>query len=165
MNEKMIESEIHVGMGDARLGHPPVLLKAILGSCVGIGFLVPTLKAYALAHCLLPMSRNEKEALSPKYVDGAIRTLFQLLDLGKHDAPLIQAVVAGGANMHGEQKRKILRIGEMNVEAALKVLDAYKVKIIHQDTGLFYGRQLIINCQDGSFSIRNLIQNEPTARN
>lgn len=150
--------EIHVGIGEVKTGSSPQILKALLGSCVGIGFIVPTHNTFALAHCLLAANPNPpSDAISARSVEQAVPSLFKLLNLTKWDAPLIQAVIAGGASMNGESKYKILKVGEANIEEAFKQLEKYKVKIIHQDLGLFHGRQLIMNCADGSYSVKELI--------
>lgn len=154
-----LPSEIHVGIGEIKRGDTPQVLKAILGSCVGIGFMVPSLKLYALAHCFLPYPKEDLNDTTARYVTHAIPALFKILGLGRHDSHLIQAVIAGGASMHGQSNTKILRIGEMNVEATLKTLREFKVHIVHQEIGSDHGRQLILRCEDNSYSIRNLLEN------
>ena len=150
-------NEIHVGIGEVKTGSSPSILKAILGSCVGIGFMVPSQNLFALAHCLLATNPNPaSEEISARSVEQAIPSLFKVLNLTKWDAPLIQAVVAGGASMNGESKFKILKVGEANIATALSLLQEYKVRIVHQDLGLFHGRQLIMNCTDGTYFIKEL---------
>lgn len=149
-------SEIHVGIGEVKAASSPMILKAILGSCVGIGFMVPSKNLFALAHCLVATGGLESEELTARSVEQAVPSLFKILNLSKWDAPIIQAVVAGGASMNGDTKFKHLRVGEANIEVALKLLDTYKVKIIHQDLGLYHGRQLIMNCSDGTYYIKEL---------
>lgn len=148
--------EIHVGIGEVRTGTSPQVLKAILGSCVGIGFIVPTHNTFALAHCLLAQHSGSGDEISARSVEQAVPSLFKLLNLTKWDAPLIQAVVAGGASMNGESKFRILKVGEANIQEALKQLELFKVRIIHQDVGLFHGRQLIMNCLDGTYNVKEL---------
>ncbi len=143
-------------MGELKSGTKNDVLKALLGSCVGIAFRVPSLNKYALAHCLLPYPKEPMEAVTGKFVSLAVPSLFSILGLNRFDAPMVEAIIAGGASMQGMGMNKILRVGEMNIEAALKALDLYKVRIIHQELGLTYGRQLILNCNDGTYQIRNL---------
>lgn len=145
-----------MGMGELKTGSSGIVLKALLGSCVGIAFRVPSKNKYALAHCLLPYPKESLSEFSGRYVSLAVPSLFTALELERSDAHLIEAIVAGGASMQGAVARKILRIGEMNAEAALKILEQYKVKIIHQDIGQSFGRQIILNCSDGSYVIRHL---------
>lgn len=151
-----LKNEIHVGIGELKTGTNGDVLKAILGSCVGIAFRVPSMNKYALAHCFLPYPKEPSTEFTGKFVTLAVPSLFCALGLTRFDAPLIEAIVAGGAAMQGNSASRILRIGEMNVEMALKMLEQHKVKIIHQDLGLTHGRQLILNCDDGSFQVRNL---------
>lgn len=148
--------EIHVGIGEVRTGSSPQILKAVLGSCVGIGFIVPTHNTFALAHCLLAQNSNGSDEISARSVEQAVPSLFKILNLTKWDAPLIQAIVAGGASMNGESKFRILKVGEANIQEALKQLELYKVRIIHQDLGLFHGRQLVMNCLDGTYNVKEL---------
>lgn len=152
--------DIHVGIGGVKVGTPPAVLKAILGSCVGIGFLVPSRSIYGLAHCFLPSGPEENSLGSGKFVTSAVPSLLHLLGMTKYDAPLIEAVVAGGASMYGHQPHSTQKVGELNAKMALEVLNEYKIKIIHQDLGLFHGRQIIIDCSSGKFFIRNLQTNE-----
>jgi chemotaxis protein CheD len=158
MSESRGVNDIHVGIGQVKTAASPTVLKAVLGSCVGIAFLAPTLGTYALAHCLLPHASSITDQINGRFVDQAIPSLFTILGLSKFDAPLIEAVVAGGASMYGDGGNKILRIGEMNVQSAMVTLEKYKVRIIHTDLGQFHGRQLIVDCKDGSYHVRNLSQ-------
>ena len=148
------ESEvIHVHIGEARLGAPHSVLKAILGSCVGIGLFWRSKNRVALAHCLLPEGKSQQKA---KFVNEAVDSLLELLEAPAESWRELEAVIAGGANMYQEVGPNSLRVGHLNINAAIKYLSDKKIKIIFQDTGKDHGRQLILDVDSGQYDVRVL---------
>ncbi|WPU63614.1 chemotaxis protein CheD [Peredibacter starrii] len=144
---------IHVHIGEAKLGAPHSVLKAILGSCVGIGLIWRKQNKIALAHCLLPEGKSQQKA---KFVNEAVDSLLELIGASHDSWKEIEAVVAGGANMYQDIGPNGLRVGNLNIAAALKYLSEKKIKIIFQDTGKEHGRQLILDVDSGQYDVRIL---------
>lgn len=144
---------IHVHIGQVKLGTETSVMKVILGSCVGIGLLWKNQKKLALAHCLLPEGQDK---VSPgKFVNQAIQSLIDILEIKESQLWELEAIVVGGSNMYDDGPAA-LRVGEMNGKAALKGLAEKRIRIIYQDLGSRLGRQLTINGLSGEYSVRML---------
>jgi chemotaxis protein CheD len=120
--------EIYVQPGESHLVTQPAVLRTILGSCVGITFLVPRLGKGALCHPMMPKCPSAQLAglsvhAGRRYVDFAIRDMARQLD--RQGATRAEAVVKlfGGNDVltvEGNDPRGT--IGKQNSEAALRVL-------------------------------------------
>ena len=144
---------VHIGeVKFARNGHE---LHTILGSCIGIGLLWHKRSTYGLAHCLLPSSPNNDFDLGARFVDQAIHSLLELMDIT--NVRDVRAVIAGGANMTNpdcEHPEKL--IGYQNAQSAIQHMDRMKIRILHEDTGGFEGRKMSICCSTGTFTVRSI---------
>jgi chemotaxis protein CheD len=119
--------EIYVQPGESHLVSQPAVLRTVLGSCVGVTFLVPRLGIGALCHPMLPKCPPAKLAglsvdAGRRYVDFAIRDIASRLD--SRGALRGEAVVKlfGGNDVltiKGDPRRTV---GKLNSEAALRVL-------------------------------------------
>ena len=61
--------------------------------------------------------------------------------------------IAGGAQMFSSNSA-VFNIGERNVEAVKKMLAAYRIKIIAEETGLNYGRTVFFHADTGIMEVR-----------
>ena len=121
--------EVFVQPGECRLVKRPAVLRTVLGSCVGITFLVPRLGIGALCHPMLPRCPVHRPAGSiqsedRRYVDVAIRVIAQQLDsLGAARLETQVKVFGGGdvLSVGGGTARPT--VGKLNSEAAMQVLD------------------------------------------
>ncbi len=148
-------TDIHVHIGEVKVARGHETLNALLGSCIGVGFLWPSRKIYGLAHCLLAESPEKTFSIGGRYVDQAINSLFELMEITGKNFAEIQAVVAGGGNMTmPEDTAPEKLVGYINSTVAIKVLNERKIKVIHQDIGGILGRKIHINCQTGAFQIK-----------
>jgi len=148
-------SEIHVNIGQVKLGKGDVTLKALLGSCVGIGILWPEANRCALAHCLLPLNPVPSFAIDARFVDQAIPSLLALLKARPENFGQLKAVVAGGGNMTSPSGREVGElVGENNSRVALKLLKERGIPIVHVDVGGEEGRRISVNCRDFTFEIQ-----------
>ena len=150
---------IVVGIADLNAVKSPGSLTTLgLGSCVGIALYDPVNKAAGLAHVMLPDSTQiQNNGNEAKFADTAIiRLIYQMLRLGARKE-LITAKIAGGAQMFGSPTaNSALRIGDRNVEAALKFLGAQGIPVIGRDTGSNYGRTVELYADDGKFLIKTI---------
>lgn len=149
---------IKVGMADLKTCKAPDgVITLGLGSCVGIALRDPVLQIGGLVHIMLPDSTAMRASNSvlEKFADTGIEELVrQLVAMGANRNRLV-AKIAGGATMFQVQSRnEMMKIGERNVEATIKKLDAMNIKILAQDTGANYGRTVTFFPETGEFHIR-----------
>jgi chemotaxis protein CheD len=134
MTEPSIETrdtpvqEVYVQPGESHLVAQPAVLRTVLGSCVGVTFLVPRLGIGALCHPMMPKCPTAEMAklgarAGRRYVDFAIREMASQLD--RRGAARTEAVVKlfGGNDVltvAGNDPKGT--IGKQNYEAAHRVL-------------------------------------------
>lgn len=148
---------ITVGIADLNIAkEPDVLATYALGSCVGICLYDPDKKIAGLAHIMLPLS---KEAVGNavdnrrRYADTGITELIQTMSLSGASPSRLVAKIAGGAQMFSTTS-SVFNIGERNVAAVKKILAAYRIKIIAEQTGENFGRTVFFYPEDGTMEIR-----------
>lgn len=154
MNER---NEIHVNIGEVKIGKADDILKATLGSCVGIAFLWKEKNLYGLAHCLLPVSADVTFSIGAKYVNQAIPSLVALMKLEAKNFKKIEVVLAGGSNMMAQLSCKNKNnVGKQNMEAARINLEKLGFYIKREDLGGEVGRQIFIDCKTSDVQIIKL---------
>lgn len=153
----MTHHEIICQIGEAKLGKGDGVLRATLGSCIGIGLIWRQEGKCALAHCLLSVAPNRSFEISAKYISQAIPSLLLLLKASRKSFHELEAIVVGGAHMIGNpQANRLKSIGTMNSDAAIKYLKDLGIKIIHLDIGGDAGRQVSINCKTFEYVVRKI---------
>ncbi len=147
--------QVHVRMGELALGRSPELLKATLGSCVGIALLWKSRGLYALAHCLLPCAPAPYPPGGARYVDQAVEAMLQRLQAGPGDCAQIEAHLAGGASMRegAAGAGRVPPVGALNTEAALRLLEARGIAVRSSDTGGTCARQMRLDCAAATVSV------------
>ena len=151
----MTQEEINVHVGEVKTGSGNQVLRALLGSCIGVAILWPERNIFGLAHCLLSKSPDKNFKVGGKYVDQAIHSLVKLMNITKEDFKKVKAVVAGGGNMTKPEGTESSRlVGHNNKKCALETLSELKIKVVHEDTGGTNGRRISINCDTGSFDVK-----------
>ena len=159
-----IQRDVQVRMCEIAVSHgeEAKILRATLGSCVGIGLLWRSRATYGLAHCLLPEPTGGARAAGAvqagngaKYVIEALPKLLAMMHA--HDAREgdIEAVLAGGANMMHHRTTIHEPIGELNVRVARQMLADARLKLVHVDVGGECGRQLSIDCEQHHYAVRH----------
>ena len=150
----MSQEKLHVQIGEVKVGREGQILTAILGSCIGLGFLHPQEGIFGLAHCLLSKSQTESEEISGRHVDQAVKSLIKLMDLEGKDVRRLQAIIVGGANMTMPKDTDPKRlVGTTSARSAYKAVRAAGMRNIYEDVGGAMGRQINIDCTSGEFSV------------
>jgi len=153
----MVTEKLHVTIGQVKIGRAGQSLQAILGSCVGIGFMFPQRGIYGLAHCLLSNSGRKTDEITGRHVDSAITSLSSLMELTPADRRKLRVFLAGGANMTMPVDTDPARlVGSTNANFAKKAVKAAGFRIQHDDLGGLHGRQVNINCDDGTYTISTI---------
>lgn len=154
--------EIQVYMCELAVGSGHDVLRATLGSCVGIGLLWRERALYGLAHCLLPGDGHARTGtglagIGAKYVTQAVPSLLRLMGITEAARDSVEAVLAGGANMvNYASEPRHEAIGAQNVRVARRLLGALGVRVVHCDVGGVCGRQLLIDCAQHEFVVRKI---------
>ncbi len=151
----MMETEsLAVQIGEVRIGRSGQSLNAILGSCIGLGFLYHDKGVFGLAHSLLGQSDGPVSKGSGRYVDHAILSLLSKMGVEQSERRALKVFLAGGANMTlpvGTDPSRL--VGTLNADFARKALRAAGLRIQHDDTGGDHGRRVTIDCTTGEFTI------------
>lgn len=129
-------------------------LKAILGSCVGIGIFWKKRKIYALSHCLLAESTTAGAELNAKYVSDAVPLMLQEMGNFGRERFQLEAVVVGGGTMlqsHGNASAET--IGPNNLRAAERHLTDHNVSIKHIEDAGMLASQIIIDGKTGLYKV------------
>lgn len=142
-------------MGQMKVARNGETLKAIMGSCVGIGILWRKRGIYSLSHCLLGHSPGDRAELSAKYVSDAIPMMLEAMQVeSRRDRRALEAVVVGGGTMlqqsgnpGGEE------IGPGNLIAAKQYLDQHRVPIRLLQNAADNASQLFIDGNSGEYDI------------
>lgn len=154
-----MEEKIKVGMADLNVCVSPGILTTLgLGSCVGIVLYDPIKKVGGLAHIMLPDSTQIKNNSNlAKFADTGIKKLIDdMTKLGANKNRLV-AKLAGGAQMFSfKSSNDLMRIGDRNVEASIKMLQSLGIKILSKDTGKNYGRTIEFYTETGDLRIKTI---------
>lgn len=147
---------ITIGIGDLKVCKAPdVLITYALGSCVGVCLLDPIVSVGGLSHIMLPESSTGTSAATTpmRFADTALPMLIQQMERMGASKARMKAKIAGGATMFAAASDKF-NIGERNIAAVKKFLNANHIPIIAQDIGLDYGRTQLFYPETGIMEIR-----------
>lgn len=144
--------ETLVGMGEIIGGQPPQLLRAVVGSCVALALYHPRLMKGVMAHVVLPSAAGHP-GTPGKFADTAVPNMLQWFRTLGLPAQGLSAKLAGGANMFGS--RGPVQIGEANVQAVARALQAAGIRIAAQDVGGARGRRVTFDCGGGGLTIES----------
>ena len=147
---------VNIGIADLNVvKSPEVLATYALGSCIGICLYDAELKIAGLAHIMLPWSKDAGAASDNmrRYADTGITELIQKMVAMGAKKYRLTAKIAGGAQMFSTNSA-VFNIGERNVAAVKKILSAYRIRIIAEETGLNYGRTVFFHADTGIMEVR-----------
>jgi chemotaxis protein CheD len=154
--------EVHVLPGESHLVKDPMILRTVLGSCVGITFFVPRLGLAALCHPMLPRcpvkpAVKMQLAAGRRYVDFAIRDLARQFDKLAVNRTEVRVKLFGGGDVllvSNESSRPT--VGRMNCEAALEVLRDEGLQVVASSLGGTSGLQIQFHTETGEVLLRRL---------
>lgn len=150
---------IKVGMADLKVCTFPDSLTTLgLGSCVGIALYDKVTKVTGLAHIMLPDSKRiTRNSNIAKFADTGILETVRLMELKGANRRRLVAKIAGGADMFNMgSSNTSFRVGESNIIAVRENLAKLGIPILSEDVGLNYGRTVIIDSQNGIFTIKSV---------
>ena len=148
---------IKVGMADLNIAKAPDSLTTLgLGSCIGLTLYDPVAKVGGLVHYMLPDSTKLKNNSNiAKFGDTGIRELYNKMIANGASPSRMVAKIAGGAKMFEVSGlSNVGNVGERNAEEAKIMLKELKIRLIAEDTGLNYGRTVVLDCENGKYIIK-----------
>ena len=148
---------IKVGMADLNIAKAPNSLTTLgLGSCIGLTLYDPVAKIGGMVHYMLPDSTKLKNnEIIAKYGDTGIKELLRRVIAAGAVQRRIVAKIAGGARMFEVSGlSSVGNVGDRNSEQAKAILKELKIPLVAEDTGLNYGRTVILDCETGDFIIK-----------
>ena len=148
---------IKVGMADLNIAKTPDSLTTLgLGSCIGLTLYDPVAKVGGLVHYMLPDSTKLKNNSNiAKFGDTGIRELYNKMIANGASPSRMVAKIAGGAKMFEVSGlSNVGNVGERNAEEAKIMLKELKIRLIAEDTGLNYGRTVVLDCENGNYIIK-----------
>ncbi len=155
-------NEIHVKIAELKTGKSGDILRATLGSCVGIAFVWKEKDLCGLAHCFLPETETEAHLPGGKYVNQAILNLMKVMGIKKENIKEIDVYLAGGGNMMNKLfKLNRSQVGQFNAEAAHKYLAFHGFKIKGEMMGSNTGSRISVDCtsKEVEFTVLEEINN------
>lgn len=145
---------INVGVAQVKIARDPVILRTILGSCVGICIYDRIKKIGGLAHILLPTDTSNGVTIE-KFADTAIPFLVERLLKEGAKKEFMSAKIAGGASMFKFEASVTLgQIGDRNIEETKKMLEKLKIPLVEEDTGGYAGRVIDFFLNDGHMKVK-----------
>lgn len=154
--------EIYVQPGESHFVTGSMILHTVLGSCVGVALLALGKNMAGFCHPMLPRhpgTRSTKLSLasSRRYVDFAVRDAVRSLESHGARRSDIEAKVFGGADVlkvTNEACRPT--VGQLNCEAALKVLREEGIHVVATSLGGTSGLKIEFYTETGEVRVRRL---------
>ena len=149
-------ANVTVGIADLNVvKSPDALITYALGSCDGICLYDAEKKIAGMAHIMLPLSKEAAQGVDNKrrYADTGIMELIQTMNLQGASTSRLTAKIAGGAQMFSVNSA-VFNIGERNVAAVKRILAAYKIRIVAEETGSNFGRTVLFHADTGMMEVR-----------
>jgi chemotaxis protein CheD len=159
---RLILPDVDLQPGELYLAQSPAILRTILGSCVGVTFWSPRLRAGALCHGVLPRApllwpQESDLADRQRYVDFSIRYLAEQFDALGVARRELEVKLFGGADVlpcHAQGNRPT--VGALNCRAAGDVLAEEGFTVTASDLGGNRGRRIHFHTGTGEVLLHRL---------
>lgn len=149
----MADTIVRMGEYAAASQDGDVLVTLGLGSCIGVALMDARLGIVGLAHVMLPDS-SAGRGDPGKFADTAIPALVcQLEELGARTA-LLEAAIAGGAQMFTLGNGRSLDIGVRNEAAVRETLGSLRIPVKAAATSGGKGRTIRVHAASGLVTVR-----------
>jgi chemotaxis protein CheD len=132
-------NEYYLKPGYIFLSRNPIVISAVLGSCVAVSLWDQKEGYGGMAHYLYP-SAVAKEQATAQYGNAAIQYLARMFAEEGAKKGNLRAQIFGGASLPDRDCRKIAK---ENIDVARAVLDRLKIKIVSEDVGGDMGRKIV----------------------
>lgn len=143
-----------LGIGEIGVGRDAGQLRTFVGSCIGLALFDRRRRVAGLAHIMLPDSHGAMTTPG-RYADTAVAEMLQLLAGLAAGTPLrLAAKMAGGARMFAFQSG--VTVGEQNVAAIERLLDAAGIPLMARDCGGDRGRRVSFDIASAEMTVETL---------
>jgi len=149
--------QITVGISEMRVtnSRADVLVTYSIGSCVGLSLHDPEAGVGGIIHCMLPLSKidRDKAKTNPDmFADTGLPRLLQaVFDLGATRKRLVAKVAGGAGPLQGSG---VFKIGERNCVVLRTVLEKNGIPIAAEDVGGTCARTMSLYMDSGKTTIR-----------
>jgi chemotaxis protein CheD len=154
----------HVNVADFAVAREVGTISTIgLGSCIAVVLYDEEARVGALAHVLLPHESLSREQGHPaKFATTAVPLLLREMQrLGSGTG--CTARIAGGASMFGALLNGGgVNMGERNIVATRRALDAAGIPLVAEDVGGDYGRSVHLDVASGVVRVVSMRHGERT---
>ncbi len=147
-----------VDIADMKISDKPAdtLITYSLGSCLGVTIYDPVLQLGGMIHCMLPLSKVDKEKAKIRpymFVDTGMQLMLgSLYEYGLRKARAV-INVAGGSRVLDSQG--VFKIGERNFTVLRKILWKNGLLMNVQEVGGNKSRTVSLDVGTGRFSIKS----------
>lgn len=142
--------ERKVGMGEIEVVSGSLVLKTLLGSCIGLVLHDSRLQVGGMAHVILP--RSEGNSGPPgKFADTAVAELLRLIESQGGRPRHLVAKLAGGSNMFSTSSAN--RIGDQNLAAIESHLLSFGIPVLGRHCGGNLGRRMTFFVETGRVTV------------
>ena len=132
-----------------------LVLKTLLGSCVGLTLWHPEKRIGGMCHYLLPnRTRRGNEPLDGRFGDEAVQTLVNALERAGTQPQDYIAHLYGGADTMPDGASFKLNVGERNIEQAWQLIDKHGFQLDGVDVGDFVPRSVSLDLRSGLVQIK-----------
>jgi len=154
---------IKVAMADYKIAKAPDSLTTLgLGSCIGLTLYDPVTKIGGMVHYMLPDSTKLRNNTNiAKFGDTGIRALYDdMIKAGANPRRLVSKIAGGARMFEISNDSPIGNVGDRNTEMAKQMLRQLNIPLKAEDTGLNYGRTVILDCETGNYTIKSVGRSE-----
>lgn len=141
----------------------PTIVRTVLGSCLAVTMFNRRLGVSAICHALLPQqdlkeSSNNHLSEKLKYVDYVIPKMLAKMKSYDIKAEEIEVKLFGGADLLNVQadQAKNQPVGKLNIETAIKILEAEGLRPKASDVGGTIGRKIFFYTHTGEVLLKRL---------
>ncbi len=126
--------------GEIIIEKEPTCITTVLGSCISVCLFDKKLKFGGVNHYLLPEWPGEERESANRYGNMAIKELVDGMLVKGSFIHNLQAKVFGGVT--GKNFATAYRIGDKNIELALKMLAELEIPVLAKNVGGTRGRKI-----------------------
>lgn len=160
MTPQSAQTEIkHVRIGEIRTATTGIL-KATLGSCVGIALINRRTGVCGLAHCFLPFDPQGKPSPNARYADQAAANLLRKVAPETEDRKDLRAFITGGGRLLSTGPDSRLQVGDLNVKSVRDSLYQLGIKFTEVELGTAKACNGILDCDLRTFASEKIDQHE-----
>lgn len=146
-------ADVYLTPGELAVRRGAFHVRTILGSCVAVCLCDRARGIGGMNHFLLPTVPAGDVADNRHGAVATARLIEALCAAGAERSRLEAAVIGGGNPV---DSIKVGAVGPQNVAAALAVLRAAGIRVVHEDTGGAHGRRLLFNTQTGELVVHRI---------